>query len=323
MNDAATVFALIVVVVALFMWNKIPAVIVGVGVSLALFFTGILTANEALAGFGDPTIVLIAGLFVVAAGLEASGVTAWASQLLIERSGGSETRAFILLIVLASIATATISVNGTVASLLPVVVVVAVRLGVPTSQLLIPLCFASHSATMLTLLGAPLNVLGSQTARDAGYGGIGFFEFAIAGIPMLLGSAVIMLLTRRFLLPHRNGESLPRDFSAHAQTLVEQYRLQDGLHRLRCGRPRRTLESRGLTSTSTAIRGCRSLPCKVKTAGPCNDRQLWTATFCLCAVTKRPRAGSPPTSILHSVQTKVQAASRKPCSTRARAWQKS
>ena len=33
------------------------------------------------------------------------------------------------------------------------------RLGQPTSQLLLPLCFAAHSATMLTLLGAPLNVL--------------------------------------------------------------------------------------------------------------------------------------------------------------------
>jgi di/tricarboxylate transporter len=256
-NDAAIVFALIVVVVALFMWNKIPAVIVGIGVSLALFFTGILNANEALAGFGDPTIVLIAGLFVVAAGLEASGITAWASQLLIEKSRGNETRAFILLFVLAAIATATISVNGTVASLLPVVVVMAVRLGVPTSQLLIPLCFAAHSATMLTLLGAPLNVIGSKTAQDAGYGGIGFFEFSVAGIPMLLGSVVIMLLTRRFLLPHRNGESLPRDFSAHAQTLVEQFRLEDGLHRLRVrpsssyvGKPRTGVDLEGYSGLS-------------------------------------------------------------------------
>jgi di/tricarboxylate transporter len=256
-SDAAIVFALIVVVVALFIWNKIPAVIVGIGVSLALFFTGILNANEALAGFGDPTVVLIAGLFVVAAGLEVSGVTAWASQLLIEKSGGSETRAFILLILLASVATATISVNGTVASLLPVVIVIAVRFGVPTSQLLIPLCFAAHSATMLTLLGAPLNVLGSQTAAAAGYGGIGFFEFAVAGIPMLIGSALIMLLTRRFLLPHRNGESLPPDFSAHAQTLVEQYRLEDGLHRLRVrptsqyvGKPRTDVDLAGYPGLS-------------------------------------------------------------------------
>jgi di/tricarboxylate transporter len=233
MSDVTIVFTLIAVALALFIWNKIPAVIVGIGVSLALFFTGILSANEALAGFGDPTVVLVAGLFVISTGLETAGVTTWAGQLLVEKSGASQTRAFIFVCLLAALATATVSVNGAVASLLPVVIVIALRLGVPTSQLLLPLCFATHSASMLTLLGAPLNVIASNMAKDAGYGGIGFFEFAVAGIPIFLGSVVVMLLTQRFLLPHRNGESLPADFSAHAQTLVEQYRLEDGLHRLR------------------------------------------------------------------------------------------
>jgi di/tricarboxylate transporter len=232
-SDANIVFAVILGALALFIWNKIPAVIVALGVSLALFAAGILSAGEVLAGLGDPVVILIAGLFVIGAGLEVSGVTTWAGQLLVEKAGGSKTRAFLLLCALTGLATATISVNGTVAALLPMVIVVAIRLGVPTSQLLLPLCFAAHSATMLTLLGAPLNVIASNTAAAAGYGGIGFFEFAVAGVPMFLGSVVIMLLTQRFLLPHRNGASLPGDFSKHAQTLVEQYRIEDGLHRLR------------------------------------------------------------------------------------------
>jgi di/tricarboxylate transporter len=232
-SDSTIVFAVILAALALFIWNKIPAVIVAICVSLSLFFSGILTGPEVLAGLGDPTVILIAGLFVVGAGLEASGVTTWAGQQLVEKSAGSKTRAFLLLMLLAALATATISVNGTVAALLPMVIVVALRLGEPTSQLLLPLCFAAHSSTMLTLLGAPLNVIASSTAKDAGYGGIGFFEFAVAGVPIFIGSVIIMLLTKRFLLPHRNGASLPADFSAHAQTLVEQYRIEDGLHGLR------------------------------------------------------------------------------------------
>ncbi|MBL8526083.1 MAG: SLC13 family permease [Burkholderiales bacterium] len=226
------VFAVIIAALALFIWNKIPAVIVAIGVSLALFFSGILTGGEVLAGLGDPTVILIAGLFVVGAGLEASGVTTWAGQVLVAKSGGNKTRAFLLLCLLAALATATISVNGTVAALLPMVIVVALRLGEPTSQLLVPLCFAAHSATMLTLLGAPLNVIARNMAEEAGYG-IGFFEFAVAGVPIFIGSVTIMLLTKNFLLPKRNGASLPADFSAHAQTLVEQYRIEDGLHALR------------------------------------------------------------------------------------------
>ena len=68
MSDSTIVFAVILGALALFIWNKIPAVIVAIGVSLALFFSGILTGAEVLAGLGDPTVILIAGLFVVGAG---------------------------------------------------------------------------------------------------------------------------------------------------------------------------------------------------------------------------------------------------------------
>lgn len=122
--------------------------------------------------------------------------------------------------------------NATVATLLPLVVVIAVRFGMPTSQLLLPMCFATHGATMLTPIGAPLNVIAYNFALDAGYGGIGFFEFAVAGVPMLLGTMVILLLLTPLLLPKKNGESLPADFSAHAATLVEEFRLADDLQRL-------------------------------------------------------------------------------------------
>lgn len=233
MSDAGIVFTVIVGALGLFIWNKVPAVAISIGVSLVLFASGILTGQQVVAGLGDPTVILIAALFVVAAGLEASGVTAWAGQVLVKRAEGSVNRAFLLLMLLAALACATISVNATVAALLPVAIVVAYQLRLPTSQVLLPLCFAAHSATMLTLLGAPLNVISSNIADDAGYGGIGFFEFAVAGVPILIGSMAIMFFTRRFLLPERNGESLPADFSAHAQTLVEQYRIDDGLHRLR------------------------------------------------------------------------------------------
>ena len=233
MNDMHIVFAIIAAALGLFIWQKIPAVVVAVCVSLALFFTGIITAQEVLAGLGDPVVILIGGLFVVGAGLENSGVTTWAGQQLVNRAEGNVNRAFILLCLLTAIATATISINGAVAALMPMVIVVAMRIGVNTSKLLIPLCFSAHSATMLTLLGAPLNIIASNTAAGAGYGGIGFFEFAVAGLPTFIGSVIIMLLTYRFLLPSRNGNSLPPDFSDHAQTLVEHYSIEDGLHRLR------------------------------------------------------------------------------------------
>ena len=249
MTDATIVALVILAALALFIWNRLPAVIVGVGVSLALFATGVITANQALSGLGDPTVILIAGLFVIAAGLDAAGVTTWAGQKLVETAGGSRNLALLLVMLMAAFFCAVISVNATVAALLPVAVIVAIRLGVPTSQLLLPMCFGAHSGTMLTLIGAPLNVIAFDAAREAGYGGIGFFEYAVAGVPIMLGSFAIMFLTQRFLLPHRNGANMPADFSRHAATLVEHYRLEDGMHRLRLretsplvGQPRAALD---------------------------------------------------------------------------------
>jgi len=233
LSHVAITFALILAALCFFVWGRFPAVIVAICVSLVLFFTKVLPVNQALGGFGDLTVIFIAALFVVAAGLESSGVTAFAGQFLIEKAGESQTKLVVLIMLAAAVFCASISVNGTVAALLPVVVVIAVRLKIPTSQLLLPMCFATHGATMLTLIGAPLNILASNAAKDAGYRQIGFFEFAIAGVPMLLGTMVIILLTRKFLLPHTNGASLPPDLSSHAQTLVEQYRIEDGLQRLR------------------------------------------------------------------------------------------
>ena len=66
---------------------------------------------------------------------------------------------------------ALISVNGAVAALLPVVVVMAVRLKRPPSQLLMPLVFGAHAGSMLALTGTPVNVLVLEASLDAGRAG--------------------------------------------------------------------------------------------------------------------------------------------------------
>jgi di/tricarboxylate transporter len=233
LSDIAITFAIIAAVVVLFVWDRFPVVLVAIGTALALYATGVLDLSEALAGLGDPAVLFIASLFVVSAGLDATGVTAWAGQLLIAKAGESRTRLLILIMVLVSLLTALISVNGAVAALLSVVVVTAVRLGRSTSQLLMPLVFSAHAGSLLALTGTPVNVLVTEAALDAGVGGFGYFEFALAGIPLLLGTMAIIVLFGQRLLPERSGRSMPSDLSRHARTLIEQYRLDDGLFKLR------------------------------------------------------------------------------------------
>jgi di/tricarboxylate transporter len=224
-SDTTITFLVLAAVVVVFVLDRFPVAIVAVGTSLALWATGVLDLNQALAGFGDPAVVFIAALFVVSESLDATGVTAWAGQQLVARVGESRTRLLVLMLLLVAGLTALISVNGAVAALLPVVVVIAIRLRRPASQLLLPLAFAAHAGSLLTLSGSPVNVIASEFAKDAGAGSFGYFSFALVGLPLVVGTIAIVVLFGERLLPHRSPRSGSRDFSAHARTLVDQYGL--------------------------------------------------------------------------------------------------
>ena len=233
MSNISITFAIIGAIVVLFIWNRVPVVLIALGTALALYATGVLSLGQSLAGLGDTAVIFIASLFVVSAGLEATGVTAWAGQLLISRAGTNRTRLLVIMLLLIAFLTALISVNGAVAALLPVVVVAAVRLGRPTSQLLMPLAFGAHAGSLLALTGTPVNVLVVEASRGAGLAPFGYFEFAIAGVPLLAGTIAIIVLFGQRLLPNRSGRNIPADLSRHARTLVEQYKLDDELFQLR------------------------------------------------------------------------------------------
>jgi di/tricarboxylate transporter len=224
-SDETITFLVLGAVVAVFIWDKLPVAIVAVGVALSLWATGVLTLDQALAGFGDPSVLFIASLFVVSEALDASGVTGWLGQRLVDSSGESRRRALVLTMLACAGLTALITPNGSVAALLPVVVVMAVRTRRSPSQLLLPLAFAAHAGGLLVLTASPVNVVVSEAADDAGVGAFGFFEFALVGIPLLVGSIAIAVVFGDRLVPDRTPRALGRDFSEHARMLVDQYGL--------------------------------------------------------------------------------------------------
>ena len=223
MSDITITFLVLAAVVVVFIWDRVPVAIVALGTAVTLWATGVLDLGQALAGFGDPTVLFIAALFVVAEALDASGVTAWAGQQLLAGAGENRTRVMIYMLVLVALVTALITVNASVAALMPVVVVMAIRLRWPPSQLLMPLAFGAHAGSLLALTGTPVNVIISDAAADAGVGPIGFVEFALAGIPLVIGTIAIVVFFGERLLPKRRAKSISRDFSDHAGTLTAQY----------------------------------------------------------------------------------------------------
>ncbi|MFC0401697.1 SLC13 family permease [Paraburkholderia rhizosphaerae] len=233
MNPMIVTSLILFVTMALFIWNKLPAAVVAVMSLIALYLTGVLTMHEALGGFGDPLIVFIAALLGIGIGLETTGVGTWAGQWLIRHAGTSQKRLIASLLVLSAVSTALIGMNGAVVAMLPIAVIICVQTRLEPSQLMMPVSIACLTGAKLTLLGSPVNVIATLAADSAGSAPIRFFEWSIVGLPLFVGAVFIILVLGPLLLPKRSSNALPPDFSQHAHTLVEQYRIADGVHRLR------------------------------------------------------------------------------------------
>lgn len=251
MSDATVVLLVLAGAVVAFVTNRVPVGVVAVLTTLALLATGVIDVPTALAGFGDPVVIFIATLFVVSEGLESAGVTAWAGRALTSRVGDRRVPLTGAVAGLSGVLSALITPNGAAAAMLPVVMTASRRARVAASRLLIPMAFGASAGALLTLSGSPVNVLVHEASLDAGGGGFGFFEFAWAGLPLLVGTVVVVALLG-FVLPDRGAGPLVGDLGDHLDALVEHYDLEQGFYRLRA---ETTGPVEALTSQGVAVVG--------------------------------------------------------------------
>lgn len=127
--DTIFVFVLLGVVMFLFVSDWLRLDVVAMLAVLALILSGRLSADEALAGFGDPVVVLIAALFVVGEALSRTGIAHAAGNWLVGAAGNDETRLLVLLMSTTALLSAFMSSTGAVAVLIPVVLNLAAKTG--------------------------------------------------------------------------------------------------------------------------------------------------------------------------------------------------
>lgn len=217
---------------AAFVSGRIRSDLVAVCAALSLVLFGVLTPEEALSGFSNPIVVMMAGLFVVGGGIFSTGLAKKAGARILGMAGNSETRLFVLLMLTTGFVGAFVSNTGTVALLLPIVVSMARAAGLQASRFLMPLAFAGSMGGMLTLIGTPPNLVVRDTLAAAGYEAPGFFTFTPIGLVCLaVGIGVLIPLSRIFL----SGSKGKTDVTFRGKTLeqlAEEYRLADGLTQL-------------------------------------------------------------------------------------------
>ncbi len=226
------VLGLLAIVIVLFIRNRPRMDVVAVLVILALPLSGVLTIEQALAGFSDPNVVLIAALFIIGEGLVRTGIAYRIGEWLSETAGHSEVRLLLLLMVSVAGLGSVMSSTGVVAIFIPIVLSIAARLRLSPSRLMMPLSFAGLISGMLSLVATPPNVVvHSELVRHAGQG-FGFFSFTPFGLVVLVLGVGYMLLTRHWL----NGEGRQEGRVEARPTLhdlVQDYKLSGRERRLR------------------------------------------------------------------------------------------
>ena len=211
-------FIILGITVVLFMTNKIRADLVAILALLAFVLTGILTPVEALSGFSNSVVIMIAALFVIGAGILRTGLAQMAGTLLLRYSGDSEKRLFILLLLIVASVGAFMSNTGTVALMLPIVISIAISIKSSPSKYLIPLSYMASFSGLLTLIASPPNLIISQMLVDNGYEKLGFFQITPIGIIGVVVGTHLFVFGSQYIIAERESRI---QFQSNPKTVDE------------------------------------------------------------------------------------------------------
>src|SRR5215469_3619908 len=226
------VLALLLVCIGLFVVNRPRMDVVALLAIVVLPLCGVISVSEALAGFSDPNVILIAALFVLGEGLVRTGVAYKIGEWLVKKAGGNETRLLTLLMLTTAGLGSVMSSTGVVAIFIPITLGIAERIEVPPSRLMMPLSFAGLISGMLTLVATAPNLVVDTALRNSGFTGLSLFSFTPIGIIILAAGIGYMLVARRWLnvrIDERSSGKSRRSF----QDLIRDYQLAGREHRLR------------------------------------------------------------------------------------------
>src|SRR5690625_5006926 len=199
---------------------------------LALAVPGLLTPQEALAGFADQSVIIIAALFVVGGAIFRTGLADTLGAYLQKTAGTSWLRIVLLLMGATAALSAFLSSTGTVAVMLPVATGIARRARLSPSLLLMPVAFAALLGGSLTLIATPPNLIVSGELEAAGLAPFGFFSLTGPGLLLLAAGMAYMALAGRRLLRERVPATSDGEQPRTAE-LWERYGLADSLAELR------------------------------------------------------------------------------------------
>lgn len=162
------------------------------GALTLLSVSGVLSVAESLAGFSNPGVITVAAMFVLAAGVYASG----GIDLIVNKFLGkpaTERGALLRIFIPVSLLSGFLNNTPVVATMIPAINLWARKINIAPSKLLIPLSYTAILGGTLTLIGTSTNlVVNGQYQTLTGQAGFSMFDITLVGLPVLLAGLVFM-----------------------------------------------------------------------------------------------------------------------------------
>jgi di/tricarboxylate transporter len=196
---------IIAAAVVLFATEKLRVDVIAMLVLLTLALTGLVTTEQAFSGFSSPAVISVWAVYIVSGALFKTGVTDIIGERITRTAGSSEPRLIAVIMIACGTMSAFMNNIGATAVMLPAVVGISRKSGVPLSRLLIPLSFASLMGGNMTQIGTPPNILASSILTERGLPSFSFFDFTPMGMIVFTTGILYMVFIGRHLLPARKN----------------------------------------------------------------------------------------------------------------------
>jgi len=173
---------------------------------VVLSASGIISADQALAGFSNSGLITVVAMFVVAAGIHHSGgVDLLVNHLLRSPKSVRSAQARIALPV--ALLSGFLNNTPVVATMIPAVHAWSRKIGIAPSKLMIPLSYSAILGGTLTLIGTSTNlVVNGQYQQLTGEAGFSIFSITAVGLPVAITGLAVMLLLMPRVLPDRKDQ---------------------------------------------------------------------------------------------------------------------
>ncbi len=179
----------------------------------------VITVNEAFAGFSNEGMLTIAFLFIVAAGLNNSGLmNSLQGYLFGKKNNSAISRKLARILFPVSAVSAFINNTPVVALLIPALKSWTDRMDLSPSKFFIPLSYAAILGGMCTLIGTSTNLIIYGLMEQSGMQGMGMFEITKIGLPVAIGGLLFLIVFGPKLLPDR--KIVMRELSENTREFV-------------------------------------------------------------------------------------------------------